>query len=163
MVFLLVNSAEVYNCYWVFLVNVLLYHWPYISLQSFSICSERSRFEYLLWVEVMERALRWWMMLGFSLRLSSHTIQKERKRGVYGIGYEDNLVYDEKYCNESFDIFSGLVIRGLIIASPSGLCLKLQGIYNIFHNWTYDTGKHAVDSEQIHVGETNVSSNSLWV
>ena len=143
--------------------NVLLYNWPYISLQSFSICSERSRFEYLLWAEDMERAWRWWMMLGFNLRLSSHTIQKERKWGDCGIGYDDNLVYDERYCIESFDIFSGLVIRGLNIASTSGLCLKLQGIYNVFHSWTYDTGKHAVDSEQIHVGETKVSSNTWWL
>ena len=34
---------------------------------------------------------------------------------------------------QSFDFLSGLVISGLIMASTSGLCLKLQGIYNVLH------------------------------
>ena len=107
---------------------------------QFSICSERSGLECLLCAEVMERAWRRWMMLCFNLCLSFHTMTKRNNMRRLCSESEDNLFYDG-----SLDFLSRLVISGLIMATTSCLCLKLQGIYKLFHMWTCDTGKHAVD------------------
>ena len=48
-------------------------------LSQFSICSERSGLECLIWAEVMERAWRRWMMLSFNLSLSSHEMTQNKE------------------------------------------------------------------------------------